>query len=284
MKRKQVLNNKIYQDNTQELVHLHKLNSRQDIQYKNISLSFKKIRKKNIYEINMPINKEIFYFSKNARYKVGLPHKHNYIEMNYMYSGHCTQIINGNKIKIHQGELTIIDTNTIHTIGYCGKNDILVNFMLSKKFLIDNFISIYDQNNLLTKFFTNIFKENKNINFLVFDANKCERLSYFIFELIYEFYFPSKLHRQTLTCLFKLCFIEMAENMNRGLIFHHLSASDSAIVQALGFIDSHYLSCSSKDVAQYCHITPAYLTTLLKKETNNSCNELILKQKILHSQ
>ena len=63
-----------------------------------------------------------FYFSKellhntvtilrNERFAAVPPHIHDFIEINYMYSGSCEQIIDGKKSLLKKGQMTLIDTH-----------------------------------------------------------------------------------------------------------------------------------------------------------------------------
>lgn len=48
-------------------------------------------------------------FNKQTRFGMVPLHRHNYIEMNYVYSGTCVQEINGQTVEMHTGDVTILD-------------------------------------------------------------------------------------------------------------------------------------------------------------------------------
>ncbi|WP_149094079.1 AraC family transcriptional regulator [Paenibacillus terrae] len=67
------------------------------------------------------------YMSKHHRFADMPLHNHDFIEMNYMYSGECRQVIDGREIRLEQGQICILDMNVPHSIYALGENDILVN-------------------------------------------------------------------------------------------------------------------------------------------------------------
>lgn len=56
------------------------------------------------------------YISRHNRFAPMIEHIHDFIEMTYVYSGQCTQNINGKKIKLHQGSFCVLDRDVPHSI------------------------------------------------------------------------------------------------------------------------------------------------------------------------
>lgn len=59
--------------------------------------------------------------SKHHRFADMPLHNHDFIEMNYMYSGKCRQMIDGEEIGLEQGQICIIDTHVPHSIYALAK-------------------------------------------------------------------------------------------------------------------------------------------------------------------
>ena len=66
-------------------------------------------------------------FNKQTRFGMVPLHRHNYIEMNYVYSGTCVQEINGQTVEMYTGDVTILDRDVVHRVLPTGENDILLN-------------------------------------------------------------------------------------------------------------------------------------------------------------
>jgi AraC-like DNA-binding protein len=50
--------------------------------------------------------------------------------MNYMYSGGCTNIVDGREIRMNKGDIVIMKPGSVHRIIWTGENDILINIIL----------------------------------------------------------------------------------------------------------------------------------------------------------
>ena len=131
-----------------------------------------------------------------------------------MYSGKCVQTINGKSFTLSQGQMTLIDTKTAHSIGYTDENDIMMNFMISKDYLNNSFFSKLTSNNLITTFFINAINDsNSNLNYMIFNTENDKRLQFFIHEYIWEYYHPSFNSQEILNSLFALIILEMMNTL-----------------------------------------------------------------------
>lgn len=82
--------------------------------------------------------------NKNNRFSYVPAHTHNFIEMNYMYSGKCTQYINDEQITLKAGDLIIMDKDIVQRIDYTNENDILVNVLIKDNSAIDKIFRYLD--------------------------------------------------------------------------------------------------------------------------------------------
>jgi AraC family transcriptional regulator, melibiose operon regulatory protein len=92
-------------------------------------------------------------FLKHPRYIKFTEHRHSFIEMNYVYSGTCTQYINGQEVILKEGDLCLLDTNVTHGIESSSENDIIINIMIRKSYFDSALIQRLSGNDLLTDFF-----------------------------------------------------------------------------------------------------------------------------------
>ena len=77
-----------------------------------------------------PVPGTYISFAPHTRFVPVKTHVHKWIELSYMYSGSCTQIINEEKtVKLEKGQVILLDTDCVHSIGNTGENDILINLL-----------------------------------------------------------------------------------------------------------------------------------------------------------
>nr|WP_155983788.1 AraC family ligand binding domain-containing protein [Paenibacillus sp. 1-18] len=70
------------------------------------------------------------YISKHNRFAPMLEHMHEFIELNYVYSGKCNQIIAGKEIQLCEGQVCVLDKDVPHSIAPLGEDDILESLVL----------------------------------------------------------------------------------------------------------------------------------------------------------
>lgn len=234
-------------------------------------------KQRKIYSFNINLPNQIV-FSKNARFDKVPLHIHDYIEINYMYSGTCEQIIDDKKHILHQGQMTFIDTKTPHAIGYTDENDIMVNFLISKDYLNNSFLSQLTDHNLITSFFINsINNHSTQLNYLILNTQNNERLKNFIYEFIWEHYHPSLNSREMKNSLFLLIILEMINTLDMSIAYESISKSNSVVFETIEYLENNFLTCTLETTAHHIGINPCYLTTLLKKHFHKSYKEIIIE-------
>ena len=93
--------------------------------------------------------------NKESRFTVIPEHIHSVIEFLYVYSGHCTQIINSQSIQMAQGDICMLDTHVPHSIQPLGKNDIVITIEMKKEYLTQGFLQRLGNNGIINGFLIN---------------------------------------------------------------------------------------------------------------------------------
>lgn len=105
---------------------------------------------------------------KHARYSYTPLHVHDFIEMNYVYSGTIDIIIDGTEISLKEGDFCILDTGVCHRILDTGENDILINFLMRKEYFSTHMLSRLASNSIITQFAVNaLSKTHKHDRYLL---------------------------------------------------------------------------------------------------------------------
>lgn len=73
---------------------------------------------------------------KNSRFNPVPEHIHPYIEINYVYSGQCPQIIDEKPVTLMKNQVLLIDTNCPHSIEALGEEDIMISIIVKTDFCV----------------------------------------------------------------------------------------------------------------------------------------------------
>lgn len=121
-------------------------------------------------------------FTPHTRFIPVKPHVHKWIELGYMYSGSCIQLINGEKqVKLEKGQVIFLDADCMHSIGNTGEDDIMINFLFEKEYFNERFFSHFSKENILLQFLLNAISEKKiHDNFILFHSERSTRIQLFM--------------------------------------------------------------------------------------------------------
>lgn len=222
--------------------------------------------------------------SKHHRY-IKIPnHRHNFIELIYVYSGTCTQLINNSNIILKTGEMCILDTNTIHSIEAVNKNDIIINCLMRTDYFDTSFFSRLSSNDLISNFLvTAIYEKKKNNNYIVFHSSNNVKIMALMQDLMCEYFDNSICSKEIIDCYIVLIFSELLKLYKKQAEESTSSTKKSFISnvsEILKFIEDNYMDLTLPYTAEKFHFHPNYLSSLLKKTTGKSFKDIIHEQKL----
>ncbi len=237
-------------------------------------------RKEIMNEYNMLLEYEHLGLMKQNRFEEVPMHVHDWIELNYMYSGKCTLHINNKKLELKAGQMCLIDTNAPHAISKCNEDDILINFLIDKTYLDRAFFNRLTENNFVTSFFIDALNtKTKHDNYIVFHSESSSRLSVFINQFMCEYYDTSLSSIYILDSLMTLIICELINVFENDLNKERSDSPDSTILPIIRFIERNYNTCTLKSTAEFFNLHPNYLSVYLKKHTGKTYKELVQTQR-----
>ncbi|MFQ7636678.1 MAG: cupin domain-containing protein [Mediterraneibacter faecis] len=129
---------------------------------------------------------------KNSRFSTVPEHIHTHIEINYVYSGSCPQVIDGHPITLQKNQVLLIDTNCPHSIAPLGENDIMISIIPKTDFLREHMFNQFSNDSILSRFFINAINEKTDHDhYLLFHSENDRRIPMFFNELFCECFDPS---------------------------------------------------------------------------------------------
>lgn len=221
-------------------------------------------------------------FLKHPRYIKFSEHRHSFIEMNYVYSGSCKQIIDGKEVLLNEGDLCLLDTNVTHAIDSASEDDIVINIMIRTSYFDSTLIQRLTGNDLITDFFVNaIYEQKKDRQYILFSKGQDSRLKEFILNALAEYSNPQLCSNEVINSYMMLIFTEL-------LRLYHSSHNNSSepvfkkavISDILAFMEQNYAALTLEDTAEKFHFHPNHLTRLLKQNLGKTFIELSHQLKI----
>lgn len=229
-------------------------------------------------------NKDLF-ISKHNRFAAYPEHSHEFLEFNYQLSGRSTQIINGEKFTLTQGDLLLMDTGSMHSIEYLGEDDILLNVLLSDKMIsLDWLREMYTTDSILYKILlTTNSIEDKVPNFLIFREQNNEHLQKIILQMVREYIFPQPFSNKIISSYLPILLFELSRRYPINYELTHSSETDP-FIQILEIIDTEYASVSLSEVSERLNYNKNYLSNLIKEKSGSTFTELLNEKKLMKAQ
>lgn len=220
------------------------------------------------------------YISKHNRYADYPVHSHQFLEINYMLSGCCREIVNGTEITLNENDLLLIDIGSSHCIKKLGPNDILINILFKDTNIsIDWLNKLKKSTSLVYEFLSNRSYGRKNDeHYIIFKHDYETNISYTTENLIAEYFEKKVFYSETVSSYLRILLTELV----RGYKFKSkkiLTPSQKMITKILCDIETDFLDISLSDEAKKFSYNKNYLSNLLKKETGKTFVSLVNYQK-----
>ena len=259
-----------------------KMNTNLDIKLKEY---FSNKVKNNLWIIN---NKKLMNESediaihKHDRFIKFDKHKHDYLEMVFVYSGKIKQEIEGEKLVIEKGEILLLDMNVEHSIDAASVDDIAINVLIKKEFFDWIFMSQIADNDLISNFIIEaIYGKNKFKQYIHFKTSQNDKVFNFMIQILMEYYDKKNGMETSIRAYIMLLFNELLRDYKNNLSSEIVSKIDITIsTEILNYINSNYKDITLKSMADHFSYNPDYIGKLVKKTIGKTLTELVKEKKI----
>ncbi|PKG23851.1 AraC family transcriptional regulator [Niallia nealsonii] len=241
---------------------------------------------------NIPRMQEEYFFhrgpifiNKHHRFADMPLHIHSFIEINYVYSGICKQIINEKEITLTKGQVCLLDTDVPHSIPALGKDDILINIIMKKETFSTAFWTQFTGKGVVSEFLLNALTENQvHDRYILFHSQDNDELQYTIKKVLCEFFDPSDYSLEIVSALLPVLFIELMRIYQLDKNFEsEEKIGRTNIMEILHYIERNYKECTLTSLAKQFNFNSNYLGNMLKERTGKTFIELLQSQKMVRA-
>lgn len=217
---------------------------------------------------------------KHARFMDYPKHKHNYIELIYVYSGQSTHIIDERKIRIEKNKLLLLNQKVEHAVEYCKEEDILFNFIIKPAFLEFLCTMIKNENQVLNFIFDALYSYKNAGEYLILKPKNGQLVRSYIESIITKLYEPQLNNELELKLLVGLLLCELMNHPEDIEAGQSRSPDKLVISLILKYIVSHYRDGTLDELSNQIHIPNYQLCKMIKKQTGSTFVELIQNERL----
>ncbi len=210
----------------------------------------------------------LFHVYKHDRFGYGGFHRHDFIEMLYVYSGHISQTINSETIEMTEGDICIIDMNTRHRINDCAmEGDIAINLLMRPEFFTYQFYESIGEDDQITGFLRQALDAKRGSScYLHFRTKRYPRVKECMENIICEYINAETGSTEAVKSLITLLFINLMRvyRADMGRVVKSID-SGADIYEILNYIKNNCASCTLETAAASFGYSPTYFGSLIKR-------------------
>lgn len=208
-------------------------------------------------------------------------HKHDYIELCYVWSGICYQTIEGKAVTTEKGDVCIFDTHAVHSIESAGEDDILVNILMRREFFDTAFLSRMTVQGIVSEFLVDAVTESrKKEHYLYFPSHKNPKVHELMKNIMVEYFSQDIGTAEVLESYINILFTELLRTIRDESTQKDDLSREVQIVELLSYIEKSYETCTLTQMGKVFGMHGNYLTALLKEKTGRSFVEHVQEQRL----
>lgn len=215
-------------------------------------------------------------FNKQTRYSVVPLHRHEYIEMNYVYNGDCTTIIDGREIPLQKGDVCIMNVGVVHTILPTQEQDLLLNCLLNKKYFTLSFFKRLSNGGPVAQFLSDAIGESQEHDQYLLIHTSHSQIFHTMIENVFCEYLDSDIcAADAIDSYMNLIFIELARCYQDDKETEYRRNKKSYLTEILQYMEDHCTDCTLKSTAEHFGFHPNYLSRMIRQATKSNFKTVI---------
>lgn len=220
------------------------------------------------------------FVKQHSRFRDYPLHQQDRVELAYVYDGTSREVVNGHVFTLTRGQVLIVDSDAVHTTLPLGEGDIRIMVQIDKDYFDSSFLARLDTGSVLATFIVNaITRGAAHDGFIVFHSEGSRRLGVFMTEFLCEWYDPSSHSTKMLNLLLELIAEELAATCERD-VASGAGAHRGRALAVLRYIEKDCAACTLTKAAERFGMAPDSLSRMLKRETGQTFNQLVQRQRI----
>lgn len=204
-------------------------------------------------------------------------HKHNYIEMMYVARGSLTHIINGEKVRVEEGEILFLNSSCFHEIMTADKDDIGINFIILPEFL-DTVFETENTGDVSGALISGLYGNSPaymyfKVSHVLPIQNLIENL---VWSLLYKHDYNYLINRNTMGLLL----LQLINNTDKIAYGNEAKYDNLIVTEAIKYIEASYKSATLTECSKLLHQSSSKLCRLLKQYTGHTFKELLQMKRL----
>lgn len=221
----------------------------------------------------------------HERYLPSFWHRHSFFELSYVLSGSVTNDLEGKRLLMHQGDISILAPGISHAVGAFEDNAVMANILIRESTFEETFLAKFRGDDILSTFFTRAFYQSEGFPYLLFHTGEDSSLASALAEMEGETKGHRSFRRQMLNVCLQKFFLELLRHHESHIDLPELRLMKGSenLIYILQYMQTHWNSVTLKEMSSFFHYSERQLQRIIKAATGRTFEENTQAQKMLHA-
>ncbi len=204
-------------------------------------------------------------------------HKHDFVEMLYMYKGSCLQFIENlnTAVYLNEGDLFLLNQNVIHGLLQQDQEAVMIKVIVPIGWIQNEFIQHLDHRSELYAFWANA-KSQKNETYHYLHYSKCkDKEKECIQNMMTEFYLKAPYYEEVIKNYLQLLMVFLEREDKNYLVSKKKQLSYFELGRMTQYIYEHSRTVTLSEMAKVFAFNASYLSRMLHENCQMSFQELV---------
>lgn len=204
-------------------------------------------------------------------------HNHEFFELFYVYSGTCICTIEDTPVEFHQGDIGLYSPKAIHCVQTPNDGDVIINVLIRKKLFDQTFLSMAEDNDLITGFFIDaLYNPNSNQKYVVFKKEQMTVSPWIVFLMLHEYQRDNIFSQKTLTSYLICLLSDLACCYTNRLPHTPMQRNSSIDISSLlSYINTNCQTVTIEKLAEEFHYSVRSISSFIQRETGKTFRQLL---------
>ena len=206
-------------------------------------------------------------------------HRHNYVEMMIVLTGEIFHTVEGQRIRLCEGDILLMNKHISHSVERAKESDIGVNIIMSDRFVASLMPKM--SQTIFSPFFRENARSGGEAMYLHFASGGRNRTQNLIENLLIELTEPDgdrAIMEATVALLLSCLSKQRGASLLCGSI--HGDKVEKRNLAILSYIEENYLGASLVDLAERLYLSEPYLSKIIKSTFGKSFKDLVVELRL----
>lgn len=221
-------------------------------------------------------------FVRHMRYLPTYWHQHEFFEIMYVIHGTCNNIYKTHSVTMSEGYICISAPSSVHTVEAFSDDSVLLNILIRKSTFEDTFLSLMEEDEILSAFFKRALYDIDAIPYILFTTGPDNELLDITHKAYNEFCENHRFRKHLLNAYLANFFVILLRKHEHQLsvpsFLNNKSSED--IIYILRYLQEHFDNVTLTDMSKFFNYSERQLQRIIEKATGMCFTENIQRQRV----